>query len=309
MTSLKGWKVLTEGGGSVMDAVVQGCQEAEMDTSIPSVGYGNHPDESSEVTLDAMVFDGESHAIGAVANLRRIKSAIAVARAVLEHTDHTMLVGESATAFAKAMGFQEESLATDLSNEIWQEWRNNSCQPNYWKNVAPNPRAFCGPYVPLKQEITCDPSTKMVNEGNHDTIGMIAIDQNGHIAAGTSTNGLQFKIPGRVGDTAIPGAGAYVDKNVGAAVGTGDGDIMMRFLPSLIAVEKMREGLTPALAAKEALDRIAQIYPNASMGIVAATRQGEFGAACHNFEDFSISLVNPAVGNVLVIPVPCEANS
>ncbi|CAG0914821.1 unnamed protein product [Notodromas monacha] len=302
----RAWDVLTTGNGSVVDAVVAGCSEAEKDPVIDSVGFGNHPDESGETTLDAMVIDGETRGIGAVADLRRIKEAVAVARAVMDHTQHTMLVGEAATKFAVAMGFQETSLSTDLSKQIHSNWTANNCQPNFWRNVTPDPRQSCGPYSPIKGPSSQPQSaSESVSERNHDTIGMIAIDGDGKIAAGTSTNGAQFKIPGRVGDTAIPGSGAFVDAEVGAAAATGDGDVMMRFLPSMAAVEMLRGGVTPYNAAVEALARIARVFPDVKAGIVVAKKNGEFAGACYGFETFEYCVVEALTGQVQVIPVSC----
>lgn len=209
------WEVL-KAKGTVIDALVEGCSVCEREQCDGTVGYGGSPDENSETTLDALLMDGQvvipvqiaSHFnntidspicratmnVGAVAAMRNIKHAIAVARYVLWNTQHTLLVGERATEFAMMMGFKNESLATTSSINMWQRWRNSRCQPNFWLNVLPDPRESCGPYEPIDAneiERTVDFSSS-----NHDTIGMIAIDKNGNIAAGTSTNGARHKIPG-----------------------------------------------------------------------------------------------------------------
>ena len=124
------------------------------------------------------------------------------------------------------MGFKRENLSTPKSKSIYNEWRLRHCQPNFWTNVIPNPSMSCGPYQPIyaNRFISSENHIKSVfGEGNHDTIGLIAIDRNGNLAAGTSTNGASHKIPGRVGDSPIPGSGAYADNTVGAAAATGDG--------------------------------------------------------------------------------------
>lgn len=136
--------------------------------------------------------------VGAVGSMRNIKNAIGVARHVLENTQHTLLVGERATAFAIQMGFKNESLSTTNSNDLWNKWKQNRCQPNFWTNVQPDPTRFCGPYEPIDAN-SIDNNRMASNDfssSNHDTIGMIAIDVNGDIAAGTSTNGARYKIPG-----------------------------------------------------------------------------------------------------------------
>ena len=134
---------------------------------------------------------------------------------------------------------------------------------------------------------------------------MIVIDENGNIAGGTSTNGARNKIPGRVGDSPVPGSGCYVDRQVGGAAATGDGDIMMRLLPAMVAVERMRNEDTPESAAKYALQRVIDYYPNFEGGIVAADLFGRYGAACHGFNTFQYSVATDDIGGVSVIDVIC----
>ncbi|KAK0072742.1 hypothetical protein PV326_014150, partial [Microctonus aethiopoides] len=161
-------------------------------------------------------------------------------------------------------------------------------------NVSPDPSKFCGPYTSVKSSTRSQQTTHFPNsdENNHDTIGVIALDNRGHIAAGTSTNGAKFKIPGRIGDSPIPGAGAYADQEIGAAAGTGDGDIMMRFLPSFLTVEEMRRGSTPEEAATIAIKRIAKHYPTFVGGIIALDKNGNYGAACNGIPTFPYYVVN-----------------
>lgn len=152
--------------------------------------------------------DGQTMNIGAVASLRNIKDAIAVARHVLENTKHTLLVGEEATNFALSMGFKQENLSTAKSKQIYNDWKLRNCQPNFWTNVIPNPSMSCGPYEPVTgthSKNSINDINSFFSENNHDTIGMVAIDKAGKIVAGTSTNGASHKIPGRVGDSPIPG--------------------------------------------------------------------------------------------------------
>ncbi|CAI5531244.1 unnamed protein product [Closterium sp. Naga37s-1] len=287
----RAWEVLTR-GGSALDAVVEGCNVCEVLQCDGSVGYGGSPDEKGETTLDAMVMDGDSMDVGAVAGLRRVKAAVRVAYLVLLHTYHSLLVGDAATDFALEMGLPgPENLSTNRSLAMWRQWKAASCQPNYWRNVTPDAARSCGPYRPAPEasaseprggetavpqgaeagaapgagpatgpptgpgagpggagpatgrggvSVGCDPSLVGRQQGSsrrrnrlasHDTISMVAIAQNGSMAAATSTNGLTFHIPGRVGDAPIAGAGAYVDSRVGGCGATGDGDVMMRFLP------------------------------------------------------------------------------
>ncbi|XP_065579870.1 N(4)-(Beta-N-acetylglucosaminyl)-L-asparaginase-like isoform X2 [Artemia franciscana] len=293
-------------GGSALDAIERGCSKAEEMQVDGTVGWGGSPDENGESTLDALIMDGPTHDVGAVANLHRIKNAISVARKVLEHTRHSFLVGESATDFAKQMGFKEENISSANSINMWQIWKNSSCQPNFWKNVVPDSSESCGPYYPKTAD---DDRNEMPVNGdryNHDTIGMIAIDKYGRIACGTSTNGSKFKIPGRVGDSSIVGSGCYADQFVGGASATGDGDILMRFSPSLIAVEYMSQGLSPTAAAKIAITRIVRHYPIFSGALVVMNMKGEYGGYCYGFSEFSYSVASPALEGVQVINVPCN---
>uniref|UniRef100_A0A7N6AK57 N(4)-(Beta-N-acetylglucosaminyl)-L-asparaginase n=1 Tax=Anabas testudineus TaxID=64144 RepID=A0A7N6AK57_ANATE len=273
------WSVLRS-GGSALDSVEKGCARCEIEHCDGSVGYGGSPDESGETTLDAMIMNGNTMEVGAVADLRRIKNAIGVARAVMELTEHTLLVGESASVFAENMGFIAEDLTTNNSVNIFLQWLKGNCQPNYRKNVFPDPSKTCGPYKPrtiLKQK----GRTRQANTRSHDTIGMIALDKDGHVAAGTTTNGLTHKVPGRVGDSPIVGAGAYADSSAGAAAATGDGDVMMRFLPSYLAVELMRAGADPSAACKTAISRIKRHYSEFFGAIICANTTGHYAAACN----------------------------
>nr|XP_019940958.1 PREDICTED: N(4)-(beta-N-acetylglucosaminyl)-L-asparaginase [Paralichthys olivaceus] len=279
------WSAL-QSGGSVLDAVEEGCARCEVEQCDGTVGYGGSPDESGETTLDALIMNGDTMEVGAVADLRRIKNAIGVARAVMEFTDHTLLVGEAASMFAENMGFLAEDLTTNNSVNIFSRWLGSNCQPNYRKNVFPDPSKSCGPYKPraiLKEE----KRAQHANTHSHDTIGMVALDQDGHVAAGTSTNGMNHKVPGRVGDSPIVGAGAYADSSAGGASATGDGDVMMRFLPSYLAVELMRTGADPSAACKMAISRIKRHYSEFFGAIICANTTGHYGAACNKIPGFS----------------------
>ncbi|XP_072806606.1 N(4)-(beta-N-acetylglucosaminyl)-L-asparaginase isoform X2 [Vicugna pacos] len=182
------WKTLALGGSS-LDAVEGGCASCEVEQCDGTVGFGGSPDESGETTLDAMLMEGTTMNVGAVGDLRRIKNAVGVARKVLEHTTHTLLVGESATKFAQSMGFVDEDLSTKDSRALHSDWLAQNCQPNYWRNVIPDSSKYCGPYKPpsvFKQDGSIHKETGYGY--GHDTIGMVVIDKMGHTAAGTSTN-------------------------------------------------------------------------------------------------------------------------
>ncbi|XP_044536534.1 N(4)-(beta-N-acetylglucosaminyl)-L-asparaginase isoform X1 [Gracilinanus agilis] len=280
------WQEL-QAGGSELDAVEKGCSWCESNQCDGSVGFGGSPDEFGETTLDSMIMDGTTMKVGAVADLRRIKNAIGVARKVLEHTKHTLLVGESATQFAENMGFSNEELSTNTSRFLYLEWLSHKCQPNFWKNVIPDASKFCGPYKPTRVLEEQLHTSEKINIHSHDTIGMVVIGKTGHIAAGTSTNGAKFKIPGRVGDSPIAGAGSYADSTAGGAAATGDGDIMMRFLPSYQAVEYMRNGVDPTLACQKVISRIQKYFPDFFGAVICANITGSYGAACNKLPGFS----------------------
>ncbi|XP_043519821.1 N(4)-(Beta-N-acetylglucosaminyl)-L-asparaginase-like [Frieseomelitta varia] len=303
----KAWNVLNNQKRSALDAIEESCSLCEEQRCRTTVGYGGSPDESGETTLDAVIMDGVTMDVGGVGLLRNVKNAISVARKVLENTKHSLLGGELAADFAVEMGFKKESLQTEESKKMWLNWKANKCQPNFWKNVDPDPKKSCGPYHLRKtMDNIMEKHISYVNEENHDTIGVVAIDSNGHIAAGASTNGAKNKIPGRIGDSPIAGAGAYADQKVGAAAGTGDGDIMMRFLPTFLAVEEMRRGATPTEAATTAVRRIAEHYPTFSGAVIALNKDGDYGAACNRVNNgFQYYVANPELGRATMHLANC----
>ncbi|KAL3685147.1 hypothetical protein R1sor_003169 [Riccia sorocarpa] len=291
------WNIV-DGGGSPLDAVVAGCSACERLRCDGSVGYGGSPDENGETTLDAMIMDGTTMDVGAVGALRYVKDAIRAARLVMDHTEHTLLVGDQASKFAISMGLAgPANLSTDESMNIWSTWRATECQPNFWRNVVPDQGSCCGPYEIHSQQVhpfralheygngrpVRTSSEKGFGLKNHDTISIVVINKLGKIAAGTSTNGATHKIPGRVGDGPIAGASSYADDDVGACGATGDGDIMMRFLPCYQVVESMRQGLSPKDAAGNAIDRIKRKYPLFVGAIFAVNRHGDHSGACNGW--------------------------
>uniref|UniRef100_K3X096 N(4)-(Beta-N-acetylglucosaminyl)-L-asparaginase n=1 Tax=Globisporangium ultimum (strain ATCC 200006 / CBS 805.95 / DAOM BR144) TaxID=431595 RepID=K3X096_GLOUD len=296
-----------------LDAITVGCNRCEVEQCDFTVGYGGSPDTNGETTLDAMILDGTTMDMGAVAQLRRIKAAIHVARAVLHHTSHSILAGDGALEFAKMMGFQEESLVTPYSRALHAEWKQQHCQPNYFRNVVPAQNSSCPPFKPAgwgndSAMYASSPDEEqqrvqaLVTQQNHDTIGMVVLDTKGDMAAGTSSNGANHKVAGRVGDAAVPGAGAYVDSAIGGAAATGDGDVMMRFLPSFHAVQEMAKGVHPRVACERALVRIASKYPHFKGGMVCLNRMGEFGGAGHGW-NFSFTVQATGMSEPTVVHV------
>ncbi|KAK7940974.1 uncharacterized protein PG986_013361 [Apiospora aurea] len=298
------------------------CEAAQCDGS---VGFGGSPDERCETTLDALLMDGATLKTGAVAALRRVRDAVGVARAVLDHTSHSLLAGDQATAFAVENGFVEEEggLGTADSARACREWRERDrCQPNYRLDVSPDPKTACGPYSPAsgasdgeetkKSSLHRDQENGKVDsagpkneryQASHDTISMIALDGAGGMAAGTSTNGASHKVPGRVGDGPIAGSGSYVDGEVGGCGATGDGDIMMRFLPCYQAVESMRRGLTPGEAAEDAVRRMTRRYPGVATGLVVVNAKGEHAGAASGWT-FTYAFRGGGMEETQVVTVP-----
>jgi isoaspartyl peptidase/L-asparaginase-like protein (Ntn-hydrolase superfamily) len=248
-------------GGSALDAVERGVNAVELDPSVTSVGYGGMPNASGEVELDAMIMDGRTLEAGAVAALKRIATPISVARRVMERSRHAFLAGEGALAFARAQGFEERDLLTAAARDRFAAWRRQAQQ------------------AALEQVGT-----------EHDTVGLVALDASGSLAAGCSTSGLRFKAPGRVGDSPLIGAGAYCDDEVGAAAATGDGDVMMRFALSYAVVERMRGGLEPRAACEAALCRMLDRGVLAEAALIALDPLGRFGAAAIGRDSFPFAV-------------------
>lgn len=242
------WEVI-QNGGRALDAVEQGVRVVEADPNDQSVGYGGRPDREGMVTLDACIMD-ETGNCGSVCFLQHIKHPISVARKVMEDTPHVILAGEGALKFALDNGFKKENLLTEASKKEWQEWLVDA------------------KYQPV------------INIENHDTIGMIAIDQQGNISGACTTSGAAYKMHGRVGDSPIIGAGMFVDNEVGGAVATGVGEAVLKTLGSFLVVELMRQGYSPQAACEEAVNRIAkkQQYKDIQVGYLAINKAGEYGA-------------------------------
>eukprot|EP00892_Ulva_mutabilis_P006099 jgi/Ulvmu1/3861/UM018_0080.1 len=299
------WSVVGQGGTAV-DAVVEGASTCEVLQCDGTVGYGGSPDEAGETTLDAMIMDGETREMGAVGGIRNIRAAARAAQAVKDHTHHSILVGEQAGDFAVAMGLAFSDLTTQASAELHRGWLESDCQPNFRKAVSPAAASSCGPYVTApayaaEASVAARPTRRCgaawASPSTHDTIAMLAVDRAGRIAAGTSTNGACGKVPGRVGDAAIVGAGAYAAAGAGACGATGDGDVMMRFLPCYQAVESMRQGMAPTAAAEDAMQRILDVVPKFQGALVTMNATGGHGGAAVGWV-FHYAVADAAAGGV-----------
>jgi N4-(beta-N-acetylglucosaminyl)-L-asparaginase len=245
----KAFAMITQ-GADVLEAVIAGANIVELDPLDDSVGYGGLPNADGVVQLDSSCMHGPKKRAGAVAALEGVRTPSLVAKAVLENTDHHLLVGKGAQTFARNMGFKiEDDLNTDNSRRKWLEWKRKIDPEHY---LDPLKRAEAGHRAALEML-----AEGLIREENlHGTINCNAINSKGDICGVTTTSGLSWKMPGRVGDSPILGAGLYVDGGIGAAGSTGRGEANLFNLCSFLIVEEMRRGKHPKDAGMEALRRI-----------------------------------------------------
>lgn len=247
---------MMKNGADPLDAVVQGVSLVEADPKDTSVGLGGLPNENGIVELDAAVMHGPRHRAGAVAALQNIRHPAQVAQKVLETTDHVLLVADGALAFARANGFKEEELLTERARKIWLHWKQTLSDKDDWLSPPKdeqvsefwraNTRSFS--IAGKRQRRFVRPT---------GTIHCSGMNAQGDICCTTTTSGLAFKIPGRVGDSPIIGAGLYVDNEYGSCGSTGRGEANLQNLASFLGVEFMRQGMSPKEAGLETCRRIA----------------------------------------------------
>lgn len=244
-------------GEDPVDAVVAGVAIVEDDPKDTSVGYGGLPNELGIVELDAAVMHGPTHRAGAVASLQHIRNPAQVALKVLQRTDHVLLVGQGALEFARAHGFQEENLLTDHSRRIWLRWKETLSEKDDWLPDPNEDETDVAAFFERNAVVTADGKSLRFRRPT-GTIHCSGIAANGDISCTTTTSGLAFKIPGRVGDSPIIGAGLYVDNEIGSCGSTGRGEANLQNLCSFAAVELMRNGASPEDAGMEILNRVAK---------------------------------------------------
>ena len=249
-------------GGSALDMVEAGGRVAEADERNSSVGLGGLPDRDGRVTLDACVMTWAGD-IGAVCALEDVVHAVSVARRVMERTPHTMLVGDGARTFAVDQGFETRSLLTARAEAAWRDWLKTA------------------DYAPRINSENTDWRTMPGGPGNHDTIGLLAIDSANRMAGACTTSGMAFKMRGRVGDSPIIGAGLYVDDEVGGATATGVGEDVVRVAGAHAVVEAMRAGLDPTAACRRVVERLARLrgakVAGSQVALLALDKQGRAG--------------------------------
>jgi len=286
----KAFQLMT-GGADVLDALIAGVNILELDPEEDSVGYGGLPNAEGVVQLDASVMHGPRKQAGAVACLEGVRTPSLVAKKVMVETDHHLLVGPDAQRFARNMGFKiEDDLNTEKSRKLWLEWKRRTDRSPFLK---PKERA----------EAWRRAGQAMVGEGLiepehfHGTVHCIGLNAKGGVAGVTSTSGLAWKVPGRVGDSPILGAGLYVDGEVGGAGSTGHGEASMFSLGSFLIVEAMRNGMSPKDAGLTALKRVvantvekrllnSRGKPNFNVRYYALSTKGEFaGLSLYEYSD------------------------
>jgi N4-(beta-N-acetylglucosaminyl)-L-asparaginase len=264
-------------GSDTLDAVIAGVGLVEADPNDHSVGFGGLPNEDGVVELDASVMHGPTHNAGSVAALRNIVHPSQVAKLVMERTDHVMLVGEGALRFARAHGFKETDLLTEEARKIWLEWKESHSENDDWVPPAE---------APDKPRAAGDSGPNFT----YGTINCCAVNDAGDLSGVTTTSGLSYKIPGRIGDSPIIGAGLYVDNAVGAAGATGRGEAVILNSGAFAIVELMRGGKSPEEACLAVLQRISEHThdrrllrsdgrPNYQVTLYAVAKDGRYGSA------------------------------
>ncbi len=277
---------LLAGGADPLDAIVAGVSIVELNPNDQSVGLGGLPNEDGVVQLDASCMHGPTKRAGAVGCLEDIATAAAVAKAVMDYTDHIFLVGAGARRFAVEMGFKPQDLLTEKSRQDWMRWKADLNSDDNWLDLPPRRPGGGDDDEQLSTHVTYDahgiPHT-------YGTINMNAVTASGDIASVTTTSGLSWKIPGRVGDSPIIGAGQYSDNAVGAAGSTGRGEANIKVCGAFLAVEFMRQGMSPQQAVMQVMERVVAMTetrlldehgrPYFDLEYYAVNKKGEYAGA------------------------------
>jgi len=280
-------------GADTIDAIMAGVNITELDPEDMSVGLGGLPNEEGVVQLDASCMHGPSKRAGAVGCLEGIATPSLVAKAVMDYTDHIMLVGADAKRFALKMGFKEQDLLTEKSRAEWIKWKTRASASDGWlESQAPPRTGQAGAQPPARRtpdgvkELEYDADGVAHTWG---TINMNAVDANGDLSSVTTTSGIAWKIPGRVGDSPIIGAGQYCDNTVGAAGSTGRGESNIKVCGAFLTVELMRQGMSPEQAIMKVMERVLALTekrlldgrgrPYFDLQFYALAKDGRFTAA------------------------------
>ena len=290
-------------GADPLDAAIAGVNLVELDPNDQSVGLGGLPNADGVVQLDASVMHGPTRRAGAVAAIEDIATPSLVAKAVMDFTDHLMLVGAGARRFAIEMGFTPQNLLTEQSRQDWLRWRANLNPADAWldrtddariaKPTRPPPRSSSRMPAFRQDAVASDTHVFYDERGvphTYGTINMNALTAAGDLGSVTTTSGMSWKIPGRVGDSPIIGAGQYCDNAVGAAGSTGRGEANIKVCGAFLAVEFMRNGMTPEAALMQVMERVIAMTetrllsdrgrPLFDLDFYAINKKGEWAGAC-----------------------------
>ncbi len=277
---LRGVKVAYDqivAGTDTLDAIIAGVNIQELDPEDQSVGLGGLPNEEGVVQLDASCMHGPTRRAGSVACLEDIATPSLVAKAVMDYTDHIMLVGQDARRFAINMGFKTQNLLTEKSRQDWMRWKSRLNKRDFWLDHDEDIRI----------------------KFTHGTINMNAVNAAGDISSVTTTSGMAYKVPGRVGDSPIIGAGQYCDNTVGAAGSTGRGEANIKVCGAFLAVELMRNGMSPEAALLKVCERVVAMTekrllddrgrPYFDLNFYAVTKDGRYaGVAAYEGSSFAV---------------------
>jgi N4-(beta-N-acetylglucosaminyl)-L-asparaginase len=292
-------------GGDVLDALVAGVNLCELDPEDSSVGFGGLPNADGVVQLDSCCMHGPTKRAGGVAGIEGVRAPSLVAKAVLEMTDHHLLVGKGAQDFARNMGFKvEDDLNTEYSRKMWLEWKRR-IDPEHYLDPKKRGDAMMMAGLSMVRDGLIDP------EHYYGTINCDGVNSKGEVCGVTTTSGLAWKIPGRVGDSPILGAGLYVDGEVGAAGSTGRGEANLYNLCSFFIVEQMRMGKSPKDAGMEALRRVqkntvekrllnSRGMPNFGLSFYVVNKKGEYAGVSMYESTYAVCTDNGPQ------TVPCE---
>ncbi|HEY1483136.1 MAG TPA: N(4)-(beta-N-acetylglucosaminyl)-L-asparaginase [Candidatus Acidoferrum sp.] len=279
----KGMEIL-KNGGDTLDAAIAAVTIVEDDPNDDSVGYGGLPNEEGEVELDASVMHGPTRRAGSVASVRRIKNVAKLAKTVMERTNHVMIVGDGARRFGVAEGFEEMNLLTDHSRKIWLAWKAKTSFN--WRPGTDSPEwndHMASLFDHDEEKIAY--AERVIARPPTGTINCLAVNAKSEVSGTTTTSGLAWKIPGRIGDSPIIGAGLYVDGDVGGAGSTGKGEENIKVSGGHTIVEMMRKGMKPTEACMEAMGRVVRNYNNDKKKLgtfhlyfYALNKDGEYGS-------------------------------
>lgn len=275
------WPALAA-GGSALDAVETVCRVVEADPIVDSVGRGGLPDRDGQMSLDGCIMLSPRR-FGSICAARRTLHVVSAARALMERRERQMLAGAGADDFAAAIGLRCDDLLTQRARDKWEGWKRS-------------PHA-----VDWSQDSGLSAERDDVEAPSHDTIGAIALDAHGALAGACSSSGLAYKLPGRIGDSPLIGHGLYVEPGVGAAVATGDGELIMGVCGSFLAVEQLRRGAAPLAAVQTVLQRVeksSEMAPATQVALIVLTPTGVWASGCLR-AGFRVAIADSASSRIM----------